>query len=67
MALEIVLKLQKKIILNLFFLAQVKFMEILILEYVPTKETYRGNVSTLGPRACYDESKRLGETLVLYL
>jgi UDP-glucuronate decarboxylase len=32
-------------------------------EYVPTKETYRGNVSTLGPRACYDESKRLGETL----
>lgn len=30
---------------------------------VPTKETYRGNVSTLGPRACYDESKRLGETL----
>jgi len=30
---------------------------------VPTKESYRGNVSTLGPRACYDESKRLGETL----
>jgi UDP-glucuronate decarboxylase len=32
-------------------------------EFVPTKEDYRGNVSTLGPRACYDESKRLGETL----
>jgi UDP-glucuronate decarboxylase len=30
---------------------------------IPTKETYRGNVSSLGPRACYDESKRLGETL----
>lgn len=30
---------------------------------VPTKETYRGNVNSLGPRACYDESKRLGETL----
>ena len=30
---------------------------------VPTKETYRGNVSSMGPRACYDESKRLGETL----
>ena len=30
---------------------------------IPTKESYRGNVSTLGPRACYDESKRLGETL----
>lgn len=29
---------------------------------VPTKETYNGNVSTSGPRACYDESKRIGET-----
>ena len=29
----------------------------------PQKETYRGNVSTTGPRACYDESKRLGETI----
>lgn len=31
--------------------------------HVPTAESYRGNVSCLGPRACYDESKRLGETL----
>lgn len=31
--------------------------------HVPTAETYRGNVSCLGPRACYDESKRLGETI----
>ena len=30
---------------------------------IPTKESYRGNVSSRGPRACYDESKRLGETL----
>ena len=30
---------------------------------IPTKENYNGNVSTIGPRACYDESKRLGETL----
>ena len=30
---------------------------------IPTKESYRGNVSCVGPRACYDESKRLGETL----
>ena len=30
---------------------------------VPTDESYRGNVATMGPRACYDESKRLGETL----
>mgnify|MGYP001400960564 CR=1 FL=1 len=33
-------------------------------ENVPTKETYNGNVSCLGPRACYDESKRMGETLI---
>jgi dTDP-glucose 4,6-dehydratase/UDP-glucuronate decarboxylase len=30
---------------------------------IPTPETYRGNVSATGPRACYDESKRFGETL----
>jgi UDP-glucuronate decarboxylase len=30
---------------------------------IPTRETFRGNVSCIGPRACYDESKRLGETL----
>ena len=33
------------------------------LENIPTPETYRGNVSCTGPRACYDESKRYGETL----
>lgn len=32
-------------------------------EMIPTPETYRGNVSCTGPRACYDESKRFGETL----
>ncbi|MGA3206883.1 MAG: NAD-dependent epimerase/dehydratase family protein [Syntrophales bacterium] len=32
-------------------------------ENIPTPETYRGNVSFTGPRACYDESKRYGETL----
>ncbi len=30
---------------------------------IPTPEDYRGNVSCTGPRACYDESKRYGETL----
>tara|TARA_Y100001968_G_C19412480_1_gene747107 strand:+ start:113 stop:1174 length:1062 start_codon:yes stop_codon:yes gene_type:complete len=30
---------------------------------IPTKESFRGNVSCTGPRACYDESKRVGETL----
>jgi len=32
-------------------------------DFIPTSETYRGNVSTIGPRACYDESKRFGETI----
>lgn len=32
----------------------------------PQPESYRGNVSTTGPRSIYDESKRFGETLVAY-
>lgn len=32
-------------------------------EEVPTKESYNGNVSCIGPRSCYDEAKRLGETI----
>ncbi len=32
-------------------------------EHIPTPEEYRGNVSCTGPRACYDEAKRYGETL----
>ena len=32
-------------------------------ENIPTPETYFGHVSCTGPRACYDESKRYGETL----
>jgi len=32
-------------------------------EVVPTPESYQGKVSCTGPRACYDESKRLAETI----
>ena len=32
-------------------------------EEIPTAEDYNGNVSCTGPRACYDESKRFGETM----
>ncbi len=32
-------------------------------DHIPTREDYRGYVSCTGPRACYDESKRLAETL----
>jgi dTDP-glucose 4,6-dehydratase/UDP-glucuronate decarboxylase len=32
-------------------------------ENIPTPESYNGNVSFTGPRACYDEAKRFAETL----
>ena len=32
-------------------------------ENIHTPETYRGNVDCQGPRACYDEAKRFGETM----
>jgi len=31
----------------------------------PQKETYFGNVNTIGPRSCYDEGKRFSEALLL--
>ena len=31
---------------------------------VPTREEYKGHVACLGPRACYDSSKRMAETIV---
>jgi len=31
---------------------------------IPTAETYFGNVNPVGPRSCYDESKRAGEAFV---
>jgi nucleoside-diphosphate-sugar epimerase len=34
-------------------------------EVHPQTEDYRGNVSTTGPRAVYDEAKRFGETLAV--
>jgi UDP-glucuronate decarboxylase len=33
-------------------------------EVSPQPEDYRGRVNTVGPRSCYDESKRFGEALV---
>ncbi|HEU4620820.1 MAG TPA: UDP-glucuronic acid decarboxylase family protein [Burkholderiaceae bacterium] len=34
-------------------------------EVHPQKETYRGHVDALGPRACYDEGKRCAESLFM--
>ncbi|MCL4520461.1 MAG: GDP-mannose 4,6-dehydratase [Firmicutes bacterium] len=31
----------------------------------PQRESYWGNVNPIGPRACYDESKRFGEALTM--
>lgn len=33
-------------------------------EWVPTPEEYWGNVNSVGPRSCYDESKRAGEAII---
>ena len=32
---------------------------------IPTTEEYRGNVNPIGPRSCYDEAKRCGESYVM--
>ena len=34
-------------------------------DMVPTPESYYGNVAFTGPRSCYDESKRFGETMCM--
>ena len=58
--------------LNLLELAKQKGARILLAstsevygdpEISPQPESYRGNVNTVGPRACYDEGKRAAETL----
>lgn len=33
--------------------------------FIPTPETYNGNVNPIGPRSCYDEAKRAGEAFVI--
>ncbi|MFX0081380.1 MAG: UDP-glucuronic acid decarboxylase family protein [Candidatus Hodarchaeota archaeon] len=34
------------------------------IEAVPSPESYFGNVNPVGPRSCYDESKRAGEAFI---
>ena len=34
------------------------------IEHMPQSETYRGNVNCIGPRSCYDEGKRIAETII---
>ena len=60
--------------LNLLDLAVNKKCKILLTstseiygepQITPQKEDYRGNVNTIGIRSCYDEGKRIAETLMM--
>lgn len=60
--------------LNLLELARKKGSKILFSstseiygepEKTPQREDYRGNVNTIGIRSCYDEGKRVAETLMM--
>ncbi len=57
------LELAKKSKAKLIYFSSSEIYGDPLKDNIPTKENYNGNVSSLGPRACYDESKRLGETL----
>tara|TARA_Y100000385_G_scaffold291840_1_gene373011 strand:- start:2674 stop:3603 length:930 start_codon:yes stop_codon:yes gene_type:complete len=60
--------------MNLLELARIKSSKILLAstseiygepQVSPQPETYRGNVNTIGIRSCYDEGKRIAETLFM--
>lgn len=60
--------------LNMLELAKKKNARILLTstseiygepEITPQIEEYRGNVNTIGKRSCYDEGKRIAETLMM--
>lgn len=60
--------------LNILGLAKEKNAKILLSstseiygepEISPQSENYRGNVNTIGIRSCYDEGKRIAETLMM--
>jgi UDP-glucuronate decarboxylase len=60
--------------MNLLELARIKSAKILLAstseiygepQVSPQTETYRGNVNTIGIRSCYDEGKRIAETLFM--
>lgn len=62
-ATRVLLEKAKKSGSRLLFFSSSEIYGDPIASEIPTQESYRGNVSPRGPRACYDESKRLGETL----
>ncbi len=58
-----VLELSRNVVRSLVHLSTSEVYGDPAPECVPTREAYVGSVSFTGPRACYDESKRLSETL----
>ena len=56
---------KKKMVKSILFFSSSEIYGNPDKEAIPIQETYNGNVSPTGPRACYDESKRLGETLCM--
>lgn len=48
---------------NFIFFSSAEVYGNPIDEFIPTPETYTGNIDTLSPFACYSESKRFSETL----
>jgi dTDP-glucose 4,6-dehydratase/UDP-glucuronate decarboxylase len=57
------LEMARQEVRSMLFLSSSEIYGDPFQDAIPTPEDYRGYVSCTGPRACYDESKRLGETL----
>lgn len=56
---------KEKKVLGFLYMSSSEIYGDPLKQFIPTKESYWGNVSSTGPRACYDESKRLAETLCM--
>jgi UDP-glucuronate decarboxylase len=48
---------------NFIFFSSAEIYGNPVNEFIPTPETYTGNIDVLSPLACYSESKRFSETL----
>ena len=60
------LEYSSKINSKLFFFSSSEIYGNPDKKNIPTKEAYNGNVSSIEDRSCYDEGKRVGETLCYF-
>lgn len=60
---RIFLEISKKIKSKFIYFSSSEIYGNPLNKFIPTDETYKGNVSSISNRSCYDESKRMGETL----